>query len=173
MSSASRERMSSSNKNLKPKLSLNQKNLIRRYLMWCYKTAKEDLDRVDRYYTQLTVDQIVLTSLKASAGFKARQEIRKKIEEFEQYMAKKKAGVDLKKFINEPQTYGAVGERKFDGRINPSQPQLTPHYEYTKLRFEAIENAIRFFLGDQALRSICRQYETEMARRIFESGEHT
>jgi len=44
--------------------SLDQKNLIRSYLVWCYKTTKEDLDKIDRYFTQNHVDNFILSRLK-------------------------------------------------------------------------------------------------------------
>lgn len=47
----------------KVKISYSQENLIRSYLIWCYKTTKEDLDRIDRYFTQVLVDRRLLDIL--------------------------------------------------------------------------------------------------------------
>ena len=58
-------------------------HLTRRYLTWCYKTTKENLDRIDRYFTQDTVDQFLLQSLKEDPQAKG---ISSAIDAFAQYM---------------------------------------------------------------------------------------
>ena len=45
------------------RLSTEEKDLVRRYLVWCFKTTKEDLDRIDRKFTQLSVDRDMLKDL--------------------------------------------------------------------------------------------------------------
>jgi hypothetical protein len=141
--------------NIMKKLKANEKNLSRRYLLWCYKTTKEALDRVDRYYTQLEIDQIVLKDLKKSKGFKTDQAVKKLILDFENYMERKRINVNEKKFLD------------------VSSGKLSPEYEYLKLRFAAIQKAIVYFLGDKELSHICKQYEEEMTQRILASRENT
>ena len=60
--------------------------------MWCYKTTKESLDRVDRKFTQLTVDRYMLGQLnKRPARFtpKAQVRYRELLREFQDYIAQK------------------------------------------------------------------------------------
>ncbi len=141
----------------KSPLTQNETNLIRRYLIWCYKTTKEDLDKIDRYFTQMKADDLVLQQLKqskeyrSSKGGKAYQD---RIEQFQVYMNKKEANVLKRKFKD--------GGRKV----------LDPDYQYLKNRFVAIEETIRHFLGPKELKKICLLYEEEMTRRILESREH-
>lgn len=135
----------------KKKLSLTEKNLTRRYLMWCYKTTKEDLDRIDRYFTQLVVDARVLEILSKHGKD---DEQRKKIDEFKQYMDTKEKTVLLKKYSNIPSKV------------------LQPDYWYLRTRLAALEQVIIEFLGKKALKSIQSLYENEMTRRILEAKEH-
>lgn len=136
----------------------DQKNLVRRYLLWCYKMTKEELERIDRKFTQLEVDDFVLRDfhgqIKALKG-KDREEFSKKIDEFKVYMAKKKQNADLEKFSD-------IETKK-----------LKPHYFYLEKRLSAIEKAITFFLGAGDLKKIRNLYDQEMTRRILESREHT
>ena len=127
-------------------------NLIRRYLIWCYKTTKEDLDRIDRYYTQLKVDQFILKQLINAKEDAAYQDL---VNNFEKYMAAKKENVDKKKFSD------------------PHQKILDPQYKYLRHRLSAIEKAIQHFLGSRELVKINVLYEVEMTRRILEAREHT
>jgi len=67
------------------KLKSNERNLIRRYLIWCYKATKEDLDKVDRKFTQLRVDYYVsdqLTKGKSARGKNNDKKYAKLIGEF-------------------------------------------------------------------------------------------
>ncbi len=136
----------------------SEDNLIRRYLLWCYKMTKEELERVDRKFTQLKVDEFVLRDLNGqmkSLRGKDSEEFLKKIEEFTEYMAKKKENADLEKFVD-----ASAKKRK-------------PHYLYLEKRLSAIEKAITSFLGIAELRKIRDFYDQEMTRRILESREHT
>ncbi len=137
---------------LSSKITPNERNLIKRYLIWCYKTTKEDLDRIDRYYTQLQVDHFILDKISKQKGDEAYQ---KRVKDFEQYMFTKKDNVDQKKFKD----------------IN--QQTLNADYLYLKNRFAAIEEAIGHFLGNKELKDIAELYEKEMTRRILEAKEHS
>ena len=136
------------------KLTPNELLLIRRYLIWCYKTTKEDLDRVDRYYTQIKADKFILENLRTSAEYKKRKDYKKLVEDFEQYMKTKKANVDQKKF-------GDV-----------LKGEVSVEYLYLKQRFAAIESAILHFLGKKDLQDITLLYENEMTQRILQAREH-
>ncbi len=133
----------------------NEINLIRRYLTWCYKTTKEDLDRIDRYYTQDRADQFILDQLmKDPKFFKEDDAYQSLVRDFEKYMVTKKENVDKKKFKNI--------EKKV----------LDPNYKYLSNRFQAIEKAIQHFLGQKELAKITDLYEQEMTKRILEAKEH-
>ncbi|MBF0532977.1 MAG: hypothetical protein HQL23_07785 [Candidatus Omnitrophica bacterium] len=132
---------------------------MRRYLIWCYKTAKEALDRIDRYYTQLEIDQSVLDVLRDCPAYiasgAAGKDFVKRVDDFEVYMREKRRNVDAKKF------------NAGDGK------QLSGEYVYLRERMRAIEKAIIRFLGRPELARIHQLYETEMTRRILEAREHT
>lgn len=141
----------------KSRLTLEEKKLIRRYLIWCYKTTKEDLDRIDRYFTQLQVDAHVLKQLLKSPRPKGPQShlYSEKISAFEEYMDNKEKNVYSKKFADA------------EGKV------LQPEYWYLKNRLEALEKTIVNFLGAKKLQAIRNLYEVEMTRRILEAREHT
>ena len=135
-----------------------QKDLIRRYLVWCYKTTKEELDRIERYFTQLDVDSLVLKRLRFGADYrrgKKEDPYRLLVDQFEDYMKKKEGNVLKKKFSD------------------TRSKTLDPQYLYLKNRFAALEKTIVHFLGKPQLEAIRRSYEEEMTRRIVQSTEHS
>lgn len=124
------------------------KSLKRRYLIWFYKVAKEAFDKVERKFTQVEVDRIVLNGLKKRDKT---QEIKKYIEDFETYIAKKeKEGVAL----------------KFKGR------KVSPDYKFLSFRLQSVEEAIRKELGQKVLKEIKALYESEMSQRISRSTNY-
>lgn len=137
------------------KIKAHQKALIRRYLVWCYKTTKESLDRIDRKFTQGAVDHYVLARLQ---GVKVPAAIRKDydklVEDFRSYIANKEKEGIQQKFI--------------DGKGSVPNPQ----YFYLHNRLSAVKAAIQYFLGPRELAQIDLLYEEEMTRRILESREH-
>ncbi len=119
-----------------------------RYLLWLYKTTKEALDRVDRKFTQLEIDKVILKELIRSDKGKR---IKKHIREFQNYIQnKEKEGVDLK-YENE---------------------QLRPDYCFLVSKLKAIESSIIKELGKNNLRKIKALYEKEMTERLLRSTEH-
>lgn len=140
---------------VKNKFDANQTRLIRRYLVWCYKNTKEQLDRIDRYFTQLEADQFVLEQLTKDADAALNHpEYKAKIDEFKKYIQVKKENVLKQKFAD------------------AKHVRLSPEYQYLKNRFRAIEKAVVYFLGKRELRDIIDLYEIEMTKRILESREH-
>ena len=137
------------------KIKAHEKALIRRYLVWCYKTTKESLDRIDRKFTQAAVDHYVLAHLRGVKGSgKAHEDYDKLVEDFRGYIAnKEKEG---------------LGQKLVDGKKNVLHPQ----YFYLQNRLNALQAAIRHFLGPRELIKIDLLYEQEMTRRILESREH-
>ena len=132
------------------RLSSQEKALIRRYLVWCYKTTKEELDRVDRKFTQLKTDGHIfkkLKSIKVSLPPDGRKEYDRLCGEFMEYIRNKEKSAEG--------TNSAAG------------------YLYLKNRLAAVESAIAFFLGKRELAIIASLYEEEMTRRILEAREHS
>ena len=123
--------------------------------MWCYKTTKENLDRVDRKFTQLIVDEKILKTLKKTSRGSSTSHLKFKnlIQEFEHYVARKSE--DARK-------------GKFATRDNK---ELRGEYVFLCRRFKAVEDAARFFLGKKELKEMADLYEAEMIRRILESRE--
>ena len=133
----------------------NEKRLIRRYLVWCYKTVKESLDRIDRYYTQNQVDSFILSKFSAKNSTPAVDPVyRKLVQEFTSYAQAKLDNADKKKYVD-----------KENGRLHPE-------YQYLLNRFKAIEGAVKHFLGAQELQRMGREYEQEMTSRIWSAKEH-
>ncbi len=138
------------------KAKIAEQHLIRRYLLWCYKTTKEELDRIDRKFTQLVVDEEILKILR-------RQNIKltedqsnqyaERLASFEQYIEKKRTQAHAEKFSDH------------------GPKSLQADYLYLKNRLTAIEQAAQLILGKNALTQIQTQYEGEMRKRILESRE--
>jgi len=130
------------------------KNLKFRYLLWLYKTTKEDFDRIERKLTQVGIDKKILRDMGEnfnSRDLKKKNEARKLLKDFKEYINKKeKDGREL----------------KFEGR------KLKPEYYHLSLKLEAIEKSIVEELGHRGLKEIKALYEHEMMRRIIESQEH-
>lgn len=134
-------------------IKLQEKALVRRYLIWCYKTTKESLDRIDRKFTQAVVDRNILARLEGMKSA-SRGDYDKLIEDFKLYIVNKEKEGLQQKYID--------GKKKV----------LNPQYLYLHNRLMAIEAAIRHFLGSRELEQIVSLYEQEMTRRILESREH-
>jgi len=140
----------------KAKLTQKEKNLLKRYLVWCYKTTKEELDKVDRYFTQLIADDFILKQLKGAKGYKSsagNKGYKILVDQYKAYMNTKEVNVLKKKFK----------DRKC--------VKLNPDYQYLRSRFAAIEKTIAHFLGAPELNKICLLYEKEMTIRILQARE--
>jgi len=140
----------------KEKISANEKRLMKRYFVWCYKTTKEELDRVDRYFTQSIVDQNILKELKKKilAVNGDEKGYQKLINEFEVYMERKTIKACENKYTNQ------------------SNRELQSGYLYTLNRFKAIEKSILKYFGKKGLDNIAALYEDEMTQRILQAREH-
>lgn len=138
----------------KVQLTQKEKNLTRRYLVWCYKETKEELDKIDRYFTQLKADDFILAQLKNTKDYRpsaGHRDYKNLVDQFKIYMNKKKSNVLKKKFRDNKHT------------------KLNPEYQYLCNRFSAIEKTIAHFLGAKELNKISLLYEQEMIRRILGS----
>lgn len=133
-----------------------EKNLIRRYLIWCYKTTKEELDRIDRKFTQLKVDYFMLDELKKmDKKTLVSSDYAKLLSDFIVYIENKEKDAQESKFSDSKKQH------------------LNSRYLFLRNRLSTIEKAIIHFLGPKQKIEIARLYEEEMTRRILESREHT
>lgn len=119
------------------------KNLKVRYSLWFYKTTKDALDRIERKFTQLDIDRIVLKELnKLDKNKKAKESVG----QFTDYIKnKEKEGLNLK---------------------------CLPDYHFLSLKLKALEKAIVKELGKKTLEGIKSLYEKEMTERILKSRGH-
>jgi hypothetical protein len=130
------------------------KNLKFRYLLWLYKTTKEEFDRIERKFTQVDIDRMILRYMAGHGNALLKRESTpgKFLKDFKDYIDKKeKEGVKL----------------KFEGK------KLKPAYYHLSLKLEAIEKTIVAECGQGGLRRITALHEHEMRRRIIEAQEHT
>jgi hypothetical protein len=121
------------------------RDLIRRYLIWAYKSTKESFDRLERKTTQLMADEYILSRLAKSPRRQPdiEPQYSKLVGEFKEYIARKK-----------------------------SQPIDAAQHAYLRDRLNAVEVAIKDFLGAKELHQIHAAYEAEFTRRIWESKDH-
>ncbi len=133
----------------------NSQPLIWRYLLWCYKTTKEQLDWIDRKFTQLVVDEYILRELRRPCILQGNREYLRRVKDFEKYINEKKEKAHKAKFSS------------------PSSGAVTGEYIYLSERLLAIEKAITHFLGKKELKKIQELYQKEMIQRILSSRDHT
>ena len=122
-------------------------SLKKRYLIWFYKQVRESLDKVDRKFTQLEIDQYILEQMRKLDTSRAAKNY---IEEFRVYIQNKEKD--------------ALG-RKYNGN------QLKPEYYFLQLKLQAIEKSIEKEFGKKGLEEIEVLYEQEMIRRILQERE--
>jgi vancomycin resistance protein YoaR len=130
------------------------KNLKFRDLLWLYKTTKEAFDRTERKFTQVGIDKKIMHYMREhlnSRNVKRKNEARKLLKDFKEYIDKKERD---------------GRELKFEGR------KLRPEYYHLSLKLEAIEKTIIAKLGRRGLREIKAVYEQEMIRRIIVAQDH-
>ncbi len=134
----------------------SHQDLIRRYLLWMFKTTKESFERIERKTTQLEVDKYVLEHIRTRGGVLDHGKVKYDglVKEFEAYIKTKREDELKLKFSD--------GEGK----------SLHPQYVYLKNRLQAIEAAIKYFLGEKELRTMGALYEKEFTDRILQARDH-
>jgi hypothetical protein len=124
------------------------RNLKKRYCLWLYKVTKDEVDRIERKFTQLEIDRMILARLEKA---KNKNDLSKFITDFQNYISNKEAD----------------GQRlKYDGKL------LRPEYDFLCLKLAAIEKVVIKALGKKTLAEIKSLYEKEMTERILKSTEH-
>ena len=132
----------------------DRKNLQFRYLLWLYKTTKEEFDRIERKFTQVDIDRMILRYMAGHGDAVLKRE-----------STPGKFLKDLKDYIDKKEKEGM--ELKFKGK------KLKPEYHHLSLKLEAIEKTIAKECGRRGLWKIKALYEHEMRRRIIEAQKHT
>lgn len=123
------------------------KNLKKRYLIWLYKITKEALDKIERKFTQLEIDNFILKELRKEDG-----------------------SGKLKKFIDDLEAY--IKDKEKDGQsLKYENKEVKPDCDFLELKVKAIEKAIIKELGKEALQEVKLLYEIEMIERILKSTE--
>jgi len=123
------------------------KSLKKRYLVWLYKSVRDELDRVERKFTQLDIDRFILNELNKSDKDKA---VSSFIGQFQDYIQNKENSALSLKFENK---------------------KIKPEYLFLSFKLEAIEKAIYKELGKAGLNQIKGLYEKEMIKRILGERE--
>ena len=65
------------------------RNLKFRYLLWLYKTSREEIDRIERKFTQLDIDKAIIEDIKRKIKPQPKSKLKKYLEAFKQYVDKK------------------------------------------------------------------------------------
>ena len=132
----------------------DEKNLKIRYLTWLYKTVKEALDRYERKFTQLEIDEFILKEmekeLKGSYLPQEKKALEKLVNGFRNYIAEKEK---------------ACLKLKYKGK------KIEPEFIFLDVKLESIEKAIAGEFGKCALDKIKEGYQQEMLKRIMEQKE--
>ena len=118
----------------------DKKSLHKRYLFWLYKTTKDELDKIDRKFTQLDIDRDIEKILSSKEG------ISEQLKEWKEYIIAKESDALKLKFANE----GSVD----------------PRYLFLSLKLEAIEHITKKMLGRRILLEFKKLYEDTSLRAI-------
>ncbi len=132
----------------------NTINLKYRYLLWLYKTVKDELDRIDRKFTQVEVDREIEKHIARNAHLS-------QLEDSDRFRELQNA---FKEYVDKKQVDGRA--LKYDGK------KLKAEYYFTRMKLEAVEKIIKRMFSDKVLKEIKTAYEEEMCKRILESREH-
>jgi hypothetical protein len=129
----------------------DQRSLRKRYLFWLYKMTKDELDRIDRKFTQLSIDgdiQELLEGWSLKMGQRARGNLQPFIKELEEYIFQKESDAQKLKFDET----GAVNSK----------------YLFLHMKFEAICSITKSLFGTPVLKEFRRLYEEASLGRILD-----
>jgi hypothetical protein len=133
------------------------RNLKKRYLIWLYKTTKEELDKIDRKFTQLEIDKIMLNDFKqAFKRYPAqmRDELDAKLDKFRDYIQDKEMQANKLKFNS------------------ADVKELNADYIFLRVKLDSIKSTIKRLFGNKVLAAIQQMYEQQMTQRILRSDSH-
>lgn len=124
----------------------SEKSLTKRYLFWLYKTTRDELDRIDRKFTQLEVDR-GLQRVFRSRGNAALSSF---MDEWDRYIVAKEA--DARKL-------------KFD-----EQGKELAFYVFLRLKLESVIEITRERFGIRAVRQFEQLIEEAAMKYILEDA---
>ncbi len=131
-------------------------SLLKRYLLWLYKTTKDACDKIDRKFTQLEIDRQIEKILEKSVDAcdpVLKQALVLQLGEWKAYIIGKEADAERLKF--------------------DSNGQLDPHYAFLCLKKEAVERLILMHFGPKGLNQIKDLCEEASIMRILEDTRST
>ncbi|MFH1691314.1 MAG: hypothetical protein ABIC68_01900 [Candidatus Omnitrophota bacterium] len=126
-------------------------SLEKRYLFWLYKTIRDELDKIDRKFTQLDIDNEIYKKLKKSVKRlkpDASDGLHTFLQEWQEYIFGKDSDAQKLKF-------------KEDGQMNSA-------YLFLRLKLQAVEEIVCGRFGKKELSSYKRFYEDAAMKRITE-----
>lgn len=126
-------------------------SLHKRYLFWLYRMTREELDKIDRKFTQLDVDKEIQKSLNdkiRGLGAAFEEKLSPFLKEWKEYVFQKESDAQKLKFAE-------------DG-------QMDPQYLFLRLKLEAIEQAAKARFGSKGLAEFKKLYEESAFKRILE-----
>lgn len=134
----------------------DEKSLIKRYLFWLYKTIKDELDKIDRKFTQLRVDKDIQKLLKkwaSKAGARNEEALEPFLKEWQEYVFQKDSDAQRLKFDE-------------SGCVSAA-------YLFLHMKFAAVCQITRSQFGPAVLKEFKRLYEEAALKRILgdESGK--
>lgn len=119
--------------------------LERRYLLWLYKTTKDEFDKIERKFTQIGIDR-----------------------DLQKAMAK--GGPHLKPFLDEWKVYIFEKESSLQKLVINADGSYDAKYLFLRLKIEAVEKVILRRFGKKTLKSFKRLYEDSCIKRILEEN---
>jgi hypothetical protein len=130
---------------------INIRSLHKRYLLWLYKTTKDELDKIERKFTQLDIDRRVEKILKVKAASLpkgAKKDLEPFLAEWKEYIFQKESEAQKLKF-NEDGSFAA-------------------DYLFLRLKLGAVEEVVLARLGKKELAQFRAIYEEASVKRILE-----
>jgi hypothetical protein len=126
-------------------------SLHKRYLLWLYKMTRDELDKIERKFTQLDIDSEIEKKLAQRSGSfsaAARKGLEPFLSEWKEYVALKRKDAQKLKF-NE------AGE-------------VVASYLFLRLKLECVEAITARRFGARTLSGFKQLYEESSIRRIME-----
>ena len=128
----------------------DQNSLSKRYLLWLYKTTRDEADKIERKFTQLDIDREVEKLLKKKTGglkSSLKAGVSPFMEEWKEYIFRKESDGQKLKFTEE---------------FEPD-----PKYIFLRLKLEAIENIMKASFGAAFFKEARKLYEDSCIQRIL------
>lgn len=129
----------------------DQTSLSKRYLFWLYKMTRDELDRIDRKFTQLDIDNEIHKKIKKGIkGFKGNisGDLEVLAREWQEYIFQKESDAQKLKYIEA-------------GHPNPN-------YLFLRLKLKAIEEITVKRFGKKQLECCKKLYEEAAMKMILE-----